>query len=540
MRTIWAAAGVGALLAGGMLVASPASAVPYPITIDKQNTGPASIVAGGSQRGEFTVTVTYTEPPPLPGVQNTPMIVRVVDFMPDGLQLAEVPAGCTGDVGGTYLECAADFSSEEVQAFVVKVQAAAGLRPGTYFNCAVVEPLDAPPLDVAAGSGNCPFAAPEVGEYVIPTAQASVEVTNDADLELTASQPGTVDPGAAAQITWTVKNNGPSGADAPLTLTATLPAGVTWVSGGAAPWECTMSGQDVTCTYTPALTGPEMGCAPQVGSDTCNFVQAILPGAEIPPLTWDVTTKKPGTVAKYDVVASVTSPTPDSKPANNSATSTINVTPVDLAIAKSAGSPVIVGDEATWTVNVRNVGAIDDAAKVTVTDTLPVASTFVAASGDGWTCEAAGQKLTCSRDGLAKGASSDIVVRSTMTARGDATNKAEVSSQSYEKNVADNTAEKTVKVVRTEQTAAELPATPSRVKSGKTEQGQKLTTTVRCRPVKASAAGEVSFCKVTRGNGVVKIKVKGSQPMKVTVVQTAKGTAKFKPFVQRKTYVVRP
>jgi hypothetical protein len=59
-------------------------------------------------------------------------------------------------------------------------------------------------------------------------------------------------------------------------------------------------------------------------------------------------------------------------------------------------------------------------------------------------------------------------------------------------------------------------------------------------PVKASAAGDVSFCKITRGKGVVRVKVFGSQKMKVKVVQTAKGTKKFKPFMQRKTYLVKP
>ena len=61
-----------------------------------------------------------------------------------------------------------------------------------------------------------------------------------------------------------------------------------------------------------------------------------------------------------------------------------------------------------------------------------------------------------------------------------------------------------------------------------------------CRPKKSAAAGEVSFCKVTRKAGVVRIKVKGPRTMKVTVIQTAKGTPRYKRFVQRKTWVVKP
>lgn len=537
MRRLWAPLGAGALLVGGVVMAAPASAEPYPYTIEKENTGPASIVAGSDQVAEFTITVSYnSEPQPIEG----PAMASFWDTLPYGLVLAEIPAGCTGTVGTSQLECDVDFSEENSAKVVVKATAQDWARPGTYTNCAYLA-LGASEFDPqqyqVCGSG-----APPVEQIDQTVASASVEVTNVADMQLAASQPGQVDPGAGAQITWTASNGGPSGADLPLTLTATLPAGVTWVGGGAAPWECSASGQDVTCTFNPTPPdAPQMICAPVMGAENIGCpVLVVPPGAQIPPVTWNVMTAKPGTVAKYDVTAKVTSLTEDSTPANNSAVSTINVTPVDLAVSKSAGSPVFVGDEATWTVNVGNVGTVDDAGKLTVVDTLPSAATFVAASGDGWTCEAAGQKVTCTRDGLAKGASTDIVVRSKMTSRGDAKNSATVSSQSYEKNTANNSAEKTVKVVRTEQTAAGLPATPTGVKSGKTEQGQKLTTRVRCRPVKASAAGEVSFCKVTRGNGVVRIKVKGSQPMKVTVIQTARGTAKLKPFVQRKTYIVKP
>lgn len=542
MKRFCSAVGAVAIMVGGVLTGSPASATPWPVTIVKTNTGPASIVAGGSTEAEFTITVTAQDLVPIDAAENGPLLAVVTDFMPNGLQLAEVPAGCTGTVGGTSVTCDVNLSVEPATTIVVRVRAAAQLRPGTYYNCAFVEPPNAPPLDgPEAIAGHCPLAEPEVGEYVIPTAEASVEVTNDADLQLTASQPGQVDPGAGAQITWTAKNAGPSGADAPLTMTATLPQGVTWVGGGEGPWTCTASGQDVTCTYELLATESELGCAPDADTDfICYYSSVILPDAEIPPVVWNVTTAKPGTVAKYDVEATVSSSTTDSKPANNKATATINVTPVDLAISKSAGSPVYVGDEATWTVNVRNAGTIADTAKVTVTDTLPSAAEFVAATGEGWTCEAAGQKVTCTRDGLVKNAATDIVVHSKMTARGDATNKVTVVSGSYEKNTADNSAEKAVRVIRTAQTAAGLPDNQSRVKSGKTEQGQKLTTRVMCRPVKASAAGEVSFCKVTRANGVVRIKVKGNSAMRVTVVQSAKGTAKFRPFVQRKTYIVKP
>jgi uncharacterized repeat protein (TIGR01451 family) len=345
-------------------------------------------------------------------------------------------------------------------------------------------------------------------------------------MQLNASDPGQVDPGKSVQLTWTPVKAGPSVAATPLTLTATLPAGVTFVSSGAGPWQCSVAGQQVTCTYTPAQTAPQQVCAP---SARPNFLcdPIIFPGDPIPAVTWTVSTANPATVSSYSVQAKVTSPTPDSKSNNNATAPVLNVTPVDLAVAKSAGSPVFVGDDLTYSLDVSNVGTIADLGSVTVTDTLPAGAVLQSASGEGWTCAADGQKVTCTDD--------DPVF-----AAGSPENKVEVSTSAYEKNLANNSATKVVRVKRAEQTAAALPSSPRRILSAKTEQGQKLTTRVQCTPLKASASGQISYCKVTKRNGVVRVKVFGSTKMRVKVVQTAKGTKKYLPFVQRKTYLVKP
>ena len=127
-----------------------------------------------------------------------------------------------------------------------------------------------------------------------------------------------------------------------------------------------------------------------------------------------------------------------------------------------------------------------------------------------------------------------------MPGRGEFTNNVAVATSSYEKNTANNSASASVRVRRIEQTASALPASPRRILSGRTDEGQKLTTRVRCTPVKSAVAGEVSYCKVRRADGVVRVRVFGSQKMKVTVVQTAKGNDRLKPFLQRKTYIVKP
>ena len=116
-------------------------------------------------------------------------------------------------------------------------------------------------------------------------------------------------------------------------------------------------------------------------------------------------------------------------------------------------------------------GAIDDAGLMTVVDTLPAGSSFVSSSGEGWSCSASGRTVTCTHAGLAKGASSQVSLTTQIDKVG-VTNEATVSTTSYEKDLANNSASATVKVRRLPQTAKALPASPTRVKAGRTDQGR--------------------------------------------------------------------
>ena len=118
-------------------------------------------------------------------------------------------------------------------------------------------------------------------------------------------------------------------------------------------------------------------------------------------------------------------------------------------------------------------------------------------------------------------------------------NPGTVTSPWPDSNPDNNTATDEVPVERAKQTVPPLP--PTVVKGGKTDQGQKIRTKIRCLPLKASAAGEVSNCKVKRTkNDVYKIKVVGPRPMRVIVTQYAKGTKNYKPWKRVKRFIVRP
>jgi uncharacterized repeat protein (TIGR01451 family) len=648
---------VGATLAAGavalssVLASQPVSALPSPITIQKGRTGPSSITAGSNQTTSFDITVTNTG--------ALPALAVVVDRMDEGLVIDAIESQTHGfhcaQRGGSdteflcYKLLLAGRSSATAR---VTVHAPAATRAGDYTNCAGVgitfnSPWPSSVCDPVLDSG-------------LPEVTAAVTVKNEAELKITSTtSPNGIDPGTNAVVSVGVTNEGPSDATGPVKVMTPLPAGLAFVSGSA-PWVCALDASNVVgCTWTDAPPPIEAQAAQQ-GASTLFPVAATAP-----PLELTLATARPATVGSYAVTSTASTQTPDSTPADASATSTIQVTPVDLAISKqgsglfalnrtsswnlavsnvgpiedaatiqvtdtlapglefvsAAGagwacgnsgqavtctraglarsaqdviaitakvtsgsarfensatvvtdsyeavtsnntasaaaqaspvdlaltktavtSPVAVGSTSSWKITVSNVGSIDDRGAITVSDTLPATQTLVSAGGDHFTCTSSAQKLTCTHTdtSFAANISEEILVTAVVSAAGVAENSALVTTTSYEPNTSNNSATATVGFTRLAQTAKPLPKSPTKVKSGRTDQGQKLRTRVMCRPLKRSAAGQASYCKVTRTNRYVRIKVIGDTPMKVKIIQTAKGTTKYKPFVQKKTYIVRP
>lgn len=530
---------------GVMALASPAQAIIWePLEITNTRTGLNPIVAGSGQATQFTINVKN------PDNAQYPREVYVLGKPEPGLTLQSVTAvnnrlnciSAGNDFGCTALDQPPKGEQVDVQqngatypwlqpgesaTVIATYSAEAWVPTGTRELCVGDMPAGAPPVGKGAVFP-CGIQPPEDAALGAPPqgpteAKATVDVQSQADLVLTGTGAPETKPGSSAKVSFQLKDLGPS-LVLSYKIVATLPEGITLESAGPPPWVCAQTGRTVECVW--------------------NLPAGATRAAEkvFEPLVLTVKTPNPALKADYGITATASSASIDPTPNNASATGAIPMTPVDLAVSKSAGSPVLVGDEATWTVKVSNVGTIDDLGKVTVTDTLPAGAVFKSATGADWTCSAAGQKVTCTDNDpvFAAGTSEDIVIVSRMDAAGSVSNDVSVATTAYEKNTANNSAKASVRVRRAEQSAAGLPKSPRRILSGKTEQGQKLTTRVRCTPVKASAAGEVSFCKVTRAKGVVRVKVVGSTPMKVKVVQTAKGTKELRPFMQRKTYLVRP
>ncbi|MBI4786984.1 MAG: DUF11 domain-containing protein [Chloroflexi bacterium] len=216
-----------------------------------------------------------------------------------------------------------------------------------------------------------------INAVIVAASEFDPNVSNNSDTEITTANaladlaigktasPSPVNAGATLTYTLNVTNTGPSDA-ANVTVTDTLPAGVTYGSAGGAGWACGQSSGLVTCT------------------------RAAFAASATSAIT--VTVTAPSAGGTITNTATITSATTDPNLANNTASADTTVSSVaDLAIAKNDGlSSVTPGTQITYTIVITNAGP-SAANGAVVSDTLPAAITSA-----GWTC-AASPGSSCAR-----------------------------------------------------------------------------------------------------------------------------------------------
>src|SRR5439155_5238665 len=184
--------------------------------------------------------------------------------------------------------------------------------------------------------------------------------------------------GATYSITAT--NSGFAATSGAVTVTDTLPAGLTATAISGTGWTCVL------------------------GTLTCTRSDALAAGANYPAITVtvNVANNAPSSVTNSVSVSGGG----QTNTANDTATdpTTVNQLP-DLTIAKSHSGNFTQGQTgATYSITVTNSGLAATSGTVTVTDTLPGGLTASAIAGTGWTCVLG--TLTCTRsDVLAASAS---------------------------------------------------------------------------------------------------------------------------------------
>ncbi len=179
-----------------------------------------------------------------------------------------------------------------------------------------------------------------------------------------------------ATYTVTVSNSGTSATSATVTLTDTVPSGMTLVSMAGTGWTCS--------------------------SNSCTRSDALAASSSYPSVTVTVNVSASATSPLANQV-SVTGGGSASASASDSTTVNPSNKPV-LTITKThQGNFALSQQNATYTVTVSNAAsAPSTVGTVTVTDTIPSGLTLVSLAGTGWTCVT----NTCTRvDALAGGAS---------------------------------------------------------------------------------------------------------------------------------------
>ena len=220
------------------------------------------------------------------------------------------------------------------------------------------------------------------------------------DLTIFKNHVGNFSVGLNGIYTLRVRNNGSSAiaSGETITVTDTLPLGLTFVSGTGSGWTCVASGQDVTCTNTSGL-----------GATSDSTIT----------LTVNVTNSVADKITNTAVVSVINPTTNDTNSTNNTASDPTNIVKTDLTVLKTHTGNFQQGSTGnTYNIAVSNISSIPTTGTVTLTDTLPTGLTATAISGTGWNCTLA--TLTCTRNDSLAGDSSYPAITLTVSVNGDA------------------------------------------------------------------------------------------------------------------------
>ncbi len=339
-------------------------------------TGSADLSITKSHRGEATVgsPLEFTLQVRNDGPSEA-RDVEVADLLPDGLTLESI----SGE-GWTCDDDAASCTLDEplaVDTDADPITVVATVEPGSYPAVGNVATVSSATPDPESGNDR------DVDEVTVP-ALVDLSIDKQVEGELTVGRQGT--------YTLTVRNDGPTADPGPVTVTDTLPAGLTYVSAEGEGWRCAEDAGTVTCVDEDGLVLDESS--------------SVL-------LTVDV-----GAAAYPTVVNTARVATPSEQTDTDDDTSTVEA-PVAGSALVSIDKSLAEQDDRTavWTLEVHNAGPTETTADVVVTDALPKGLTLVSAAGRDWTCETTSRRATCTYDGrLGVDQTSEIELRTTLTA----------------------------------------------------------------------------------------------------------------------------
>ncbi|HVO89925.1 MAG TPA: DUF11 domain-containing protein [Casimicrobiaceae bacterium] len=345
--------------------------------------------------GVATYVIVVSNPSPM----SVGSIV-VADTLPAGVTLIETPT-CAPSGSATCGTVSGASGGTSFTANGASIAAGAGNSltyslPVSFSASMTTNPL----VNTVTASSPTTAAVSAIDSDAINAGSANV------DLSITKTHGGTFLAGQGGGFySLLVTNVGNVASSGVVSVTDTLPAGLTATSIAGTGWNCVLA--TATCTRTDGLA----------------------PGASYPPIIVAVSVA-PGASGLLVNRATVTGGG-DVNGANNATSDAVTLVALqpDLAITKTH-SGLVAGQSGTFTLVVRNVGSGPTSGSVTVTDTMPALFTALSIGGNGWSCTLA--TLTCVRsDVLAAGASYSpilITVSIPANATGTVTNRASVAS----------------------------------------------------------------------------------------------------------------
>jgi len=327
----------------------------------------------GQTGATYTITVSNS------GTGPTSGIVTVVDTLPSGLTATAISGtGWTCTVATlTCTRSDALAASSNYPAITLTVNVANNAAASATNNVAV------------SGGGETNTANDSASDVTTITQLPDLTITKAHSGNFTQGQTG-------AAYTITVTNSGSGPTSGTVTVTDTLPTGLTATAISGTGWSCTLG--TLTCTRSDVLAGS-------------SSYPAIT-------LTVNVASNAAASVTNTVAVSGGGETNTANDSANDVTTISAATTP-DLTITKTHSGNFTQGQTgASYTIAVTNSGTAATVGIVTVTDTLPAGLTATAINGTGWSCTLG--SLTCTRSDVLSASSSYPVITLTVNVAGNA------------------------------------------------------------------------------------------------------------------------
>lgn len=216
-----------------------------------------------------------------------------------------------------------------------------------------------------------------------------------------------------ASYQLTVYNQGARATSGAVTVTATLPAGLSYGSAQGSGWTCAFADPAVTCTRSDPLSGG----APPDQPGTYSAYPEIW-------LYVNVANTAPASLTLNTAVTGggeVTTPTPQGNGANTSNRATPITPAADLNTAVAASGSLRQSGDVSYAITTRNSGGGATSTPVTVVATLGAGLTATRMSGPGWTCDLANTSCTRNTPLAAGAVYEDITLKAAVSRHSPAT-----------------------------------------------------------------------------------------------------------------------